>query len=95
MAAFSTGTSALERLAGDHEAADVLRQVAREADQLAHQPHQQLQPRGLDAELVGGESALYLARLIPPHVQPRQAVDIARRRRRARAPTSRTALRVR
>ena len=53
IAAFSTGTSRVEQAARDHEAADVLRQVAREADQLAGERDQ---PR--DHRVVGIEAAL-------------------------------------
>ena len=80
IAAFSIGTSSDERPAGDHEAADMLRQVARKADQLARRdraPGADCGRRGSSPASRTRSSAIALVRPAPDDAGER-GDDIAR-----------------
>ena len=65
IAAGSIGTSSSSRSSGQHEAAGMLRQVAREADQLARQIQGQAQPAVVEVEVQLGGLLLGHAFLAP------------------------------
>ena len=75
IAAFSIGTRSLTALLRDHEAADVLRQMSREIQQLLHQRAQPPDDVRIQVQSLAGDTVAESFPVVPVRLRFREAVD--------------------